>query len=85
MKELGYDVEYYLWVGVFGIKGTPAPAINTMREAVNKAVHTDQFKTALTNLGQELGYLDQPDFAKFWADDTKRIEDAVRSIGRVDA
>ena len=23
MKQLGYDVEYYLWVGVFAPKGTP--------------------------------------------------------------
>lgn len=85
MKELGYDVEYYLWVGVFGVKGTPEPAIKTMGEAINKAAHTEQFKTALTNLGQELGYLNQAEFAKFWADDSKRIEDAVRSIGRVDS
>ena len=27
--------------------------------------------------------MDQPDFAKFWDDDAKRIEDAVRQIGRV--
>ena len=46
-------------------------------EAINKAAHTDQFKTAMTNLGQELGYLDQADFAKFWDADAKRIEDAV--------
>ena len=25
MKELGYDLEYYLWVGLFAPKGTPAP------------------------------------------------------------
>ena len=37
----------------------------------------------MTNLGQEVDYLDQPDFAKFWDDDAKRIEDAVRQIGRV--
>ena len=85
LKELGYDVEYYLWVGVFGVKGTPAPAITTMREAINKAAHTEQYKTALANLGQDLGYLDQPEFAKFWAEDTKRIEDAIRTIGRVDS
>ena len=24
MKELGYDIEYYLWVGLFAPKGTPA-------------------------------------------------------------
>ena len=51
--------------------------------AVDKAAHSDQFKTALANLGQELAYLDQPEFAKFWAADAKRIEDAVHPIGSV--
>ncbi len=49
----------------------------------DKAAHTDTFKTAITNLGQELGYLDQPEFAKFWDADATRIEGAVRQIGRV--
>ena len=84
MKELGYEVEYYLWVGVFAPKGTPDAVITYLRDAINKAAHTDQFKTAMTNLGQELGYLDQADFKKFWDADTKRIEDAIRQIGRVD-
>jgi tripartite-type tricarboxylate transporter receptor subunit TctC len=84
MKELGYDVEYYLWVGMFAPKGTPANVITVLREALNRAAHSDQFKTALTNLGQELDYLDQPDFVTFWAADTKRIEEAVRQIGKVE-
>ena len=29
--------------------------------------------------------LERPEFAKFWANDAKRIEDAVRQIGRVDS
>ena len=85
MKELGFDVEYYLWVGVFTPKGTPANVVTVMRDALNKAAHTEQFKTAMNNLGQDVDYLDQPDFAKFWAEDSKRIEDAVRQIGRVDS
>jgi tripartite-type tricarboxylate transporter receptor subunit TctC len=84
MKESGYNIEYYLWVGVFAPKGTPDNVITFMRDAIKKAAHTDQFKTALTNLGQELGYLDQPEFKKFWDADTKNIEDAIRQIGRVD-
>ncbi len=32
LKELGYDVEYYLWVGIFAPKGT-APAIVTASRA----------------------------------------------------
>jgi len=83
MKELGYDIEYYLWVGLFAPKGTPASVVSYLRTNVDKAVHTDLFKTAITNLGQELGYQDQPEFAKFWDTDAKRIEGAVKEIGRV--
>lgn len=83
MKQLGYDIEYYLWVGLFAPKGTPANVTNFMRDAVKKAVVTEQFKTAITNLGQDMGYLDGPDFAKFWDADAKRIEAAVNAIGKV--
>jgi len=82
-KEAGYDLEYYFWVGLFAPKGTPEPVIKTLRTAVDTAAHSAQFKTALENLGQELAYLDQPEFAKFWAADAKRMEDAIHQIGRV--
>lgn len=84
MKELGFDVEYYLWVGIWGIKGTPESAITYLRGAIDKAAHSDDFNKALTNLGQELDYLDQPAFAKFWNEDTQRIEAAVRQIGKIE-
>ncbi len=83
MKELGYDIEYYLWVGMFAPKGTPETVVTYLRENFRKAANTDQFKAALTNLGQELDYLDQPEFAKFWDADAARIESAVKDIGRV--
>ena len=84
LKELGFNVEYYLWVGVFAPKGTPDAVIATLRDVFNKAAHTDQFKAALVNLGQDLAYLDQPEFAKFWDADAKRIQEAVREIGKVE-
>jgi len=83
MKELGFDVEYYLWVGMFAPKGTPDNVVAYLRESLKKAAFSDPFKTAITNLGQELEYLDGPDFAKFWDADAKRIEAAVNLIGRV--
>ena len=83
MKELGYDIEYYLWVGLFAPKGTPQSVVDYLRPVLDKAAHSNEFKTAITNLGQELGYLDQPEFKKFWDADAARIEAAVRSIGRV--
>jgi len=83
MKELGYNIEYYLWVGMFAPKGTPPQVVTYLRGALDKAAHSDVFKTAITNLGQELGYLDQPEFAAFWDADAQRIENAVHTIGRV--
>jgi len=82
-KELGYDLEYYFWVGIFAPKGTPAPIVNTLREGLDKAAHSKQFLDTLENLGQELAYMDQPEFTKFWATDAKRQEDAINAIGRV--
>jgi tripartite-type tricarboxylate transporter receptor subunit TctC len=82
-KEQGYDLEYYFWVGLFAPKGTPAPIINILREGVNKAAHSKQFLDTLDNLGQELAYMDQPEFTTFWAADAKRQEDAINAIGRV--
>ena len=78
-KELGYDLEYYFWVGMFAPKGTPAPIITTLRDGLNKAAHSKQFLDTLDNLGQELAYMDQPEFAKFWAADAKRKEDAINA------
>ena len=82
LKELGYDVEYYLWVGIFAPKGTPQAIVTTLRAAIDKAVYSEQFKTTLTNIGQELAYLDGPDFQKFWDIDGKRTDEAVIAIGR---
>ena len=84
VKELGYDLEYYLWVGIFAPKGVPAPVVATLRETVKKAALSDQFKQLMANLGQEVDYLDQPEFAAFWDKDAARIEEAVRQIGKVD-
>jgi len=83
LKELGYDVEYYLWVGLFAPKGTPAPVIATLSAALDKAAGSEQFKSVLTNLGLEYAYLNAKDFATFWDADAKRSDAAVKLIGRV--
>jgi tripartite-type tricarboxylate transporter receptor subunit TctC len=84
MKELGYDIEFYLWVGLFAPKGTPEPIVTKIRDFTREAAMTPKFKELMANLGQEVDYLDQAEFKTFWDADAKRVEDAVRSIGRVD-
>ncbi len=83
MKESGLDVEFYLWVGLFAPKGTPNDAVAKLREEAKKAVASDQFKQSIHNLNDEVAYLDQPDFAKFLETDSKRVENAIRQIGKL--
>ncbi len=83
LKELGYHVEYYLWVGLFAPKGVPPQIVSILSTGIDKASHSPQFTAALTNLGLDLDYLDPGAFAKFWAEDTKRVVEAVDEIGRV--
>jgi tripartite-type tricarboxylate transporter receptor subunit TctC len=84
LKERGYDVVYYLWVGLFVPKGTPAAIVSTLSNAIDKAAASSQFATAIANIGLEPSYLPAADFAKFWDEDAKRSDDAVRQIGKVE-
>ena len=46
--------------------------------SVQEAAATEQFAKAIDNIGDVLAYQDQPEFAKFWDEDAKRVEDAAR-------
>ena len=56
--------------------------MTTLRTAIGKAAHSAEFIAALGNAGQELAYLDGPDFQMFWDIDGRRTDEAVISIGR---
>jgi tripartite-type tricarboxylate transporter receptor subunit TctC len=71
-------------VGLFAPKGTPDPIIAILRDASKKAAADEKFKQAMSNLGQDVAYLDQAEFKAFWDADAKRVEDAVHSIGKVE-
>ena len=79
LKELGYDVEFSLWVGLFAPKGTPDAIVNKLRAEFEEGRRREQFKKAIDNIGDVVAYLDQPEFAKFWDEDAKRVEAAVQA------
>src|SRR5437870_11514763 len=39
-KELGYDIEFYIWAGLFVPAGTPAPLVKTLRDTVRQTVNS---------------------------------------------
>jgi tripartite-type tricarboxylate transporter receptor subunit TctC len=83
MKEKGFDFTYYLWVGLFALKGTPAAIVSALVAGIDKAGASPQFNAAMTNVGLEPTYQSAADFAKFWDEDAKRAEDTISQIGKV--
>jgi tripartite-type tricarboxylate transporter receptor subunit TctC len=83
-KELGYDVEYYLWIGLFGPKSLPAPIMKAWRDAVRQAVEDPAFKSALEKVQSPLAYQDADEFQKWWDADSARLAEVIKKIGKVE-
>jgi tripartite-type tricarboxylate transporter receptor subunit TctC len=83
MKELGYDVDYYVWTGLFAPKATPPEVIKVIREATRQAVNSVEFKTAIENMRTTVTYLDADEFRVFWEKEIKTLSQVVRLIGKI--
>ena len=66
LKELGMNVENYMWVGLVAPKKTPAPVVEKLREMMAKAVKDKAFIEAIEKLGGEVHYMNGDALAKFW-------------------
>ena len=83
-KELGYDVEFYIWSGVFAPAATPSPVVTRLREVVKTAATSQEFRNAMEKVSTPVSYLDAPEFAKYWERDARRLAVAVEKIGKVE-
>ena len=83
-KELGYDIEFYIWAGVFAPKGTPEPVMRTLRDGMRQVVEEPEFKASMGKIETPIAYLDAPEFQKFWDKDAKMLADAIKRAGRIE-
>ena len=83
LKELGYDAQYYQWNGVFTQTKVPEPIITILRQALAKAVKDPEFIKAMDKVGSGIDYLDRDEFRPWWDADSRKTEETVRAIGKV--
>jgi len=82
-KSMGYDIEAYLWVGLFTTAGMPEPTFNKMRELIRKAANDPGFKQTLEKVRVVPDYRDAPEFQKFFDADYKRMAAVIKKIGKL--
>lgn len=83
LKEAGYDVEAYLWVGLFATGGTPEATLAKLRDVIRKSVADPAFQDAMHKADVVIDYRDAPQFKEFFDNDYKRLAGAVKKIGKL--
>ena len=84
MKELGYDVECYLWTALFVPKNVPPAVVRVLRDATRQAVQDPEFRNAMEKIQTPIAYQDADEFNVWWAEDARRLAAVVKRIGRVE-
>jgi tripartite-type tricarboxylate transporter receptor subunit TctC len=79
-KELGYDLETYLWVGLFTTAGMPEPTLKAMRDLIRRAINDPMYQQAMQKANVDIDYRDTPEFVRFFREDHKRLGAAVHRI-----
>jgi tripartite-type tricarboxylate transporter receptor subunit TctC len=84
LKELGYDVEYYLWAALFAPRGVPPTVLATLREATRRAVQDPEFRSAMDKVETPIAYQDADEFRVWWDADARRLAAVIKQIGRAE-
>lgn len=84
LKELGYDVTFAQWSGLFVPAGTPDAVIQKLRAAADKAAHDPKVLDTIQHAGSPVLYMDAPEFQAYWKADAAKMTEAVRKIGKVE-
>jgi len=84
MKEQGFDVEFYIWAGVFAPAGLPPDVRARITAAVRQSAQDPEFVKALANVNTPVSYKEGKDFDQFLETDTKRLAEVVRKMGKTE-
>jgi len=84
MKEQGFDVEFYIWAGVFTPAGLPPDVRDRITGAVRQAAQDPEFVKALANVNTPVNYKEGREFDAFLETDTRRLAEVVRRMGKTE-
>jgi tripartite-type tricarboxylate transporter receptor subunit TctC len=80
-RELGFPVSLDMWRGIAVPKGTPAPVIGRLQDAVERTVHSGPFKEAGKAIGFTPAYLSAAEFGRLIASDDEKLAQLMSDLG----
>ena len=83
-RELGTDVDYAQWSGLFVPAATPEPVVKRLRDAARAAANDERVKQVMATAGTPIQYLDTPEFQRYVDADAGKMAEVVKRIGKVE-
>ena len=81
MKELGHDVQFSLWAGLFVSSKVPAEIVEKLTKGCEQAVTSESFEDSAKKIGINLKPMYGADFDKFVKSQYKSMKDVAQSVG----
>jgi tripartite-type tricarboxylate transporter receptor subunit TctC len=71
------------WIGIFGPAHMPRPLVDALKADFASVMKTEDMRTALAQIGYDIGELDPARFARTVRDDTVLWGKLIQSIGGI--
>lgn len=81
MKELGHDVQFSLWAGVFVSSKVPGEVVEQLTKACDEAVNSDAFKESARKIGINLRPMVGQEFTDFVHREYESMKSVVNAVG----
>lgn len=78
LKELGYDLVFPVWRGVFTTKGVDEATLGEIDKAFRAVVESDDFKKFCETNSFPIKYRDHNEFQKFYEEEIKVYEELLK-------
>ncbi|WP_051236370.1 Bug family tripartite tricarboxylate transporter substrate binding protein [Ottowia thiooxydans] len=83
-REQGYDVEFYIWTGLFAPAGLSDTKLTQLRSAARKSVQDPQFMAAMSSMDTPIHHLEGAALESFLELDQQRLAAVVQKLGKLE-
>lgn len=83
-REQGFDVEFYIWSGLFAPAGLPPAKLEQLRAAARASVQDPGFVSAMATMQTPIRYLAGAEFDRFLEQDQARLSRVIKAMGKLE-
>lgn len=83
-REQGFDVEFYIWSGLFAPAGLQPAKLAQLRTAAKNATQDPGFMAAMNTMNTPIRYMEGAELDKFLDQDQKRLAGVIKAMGKLE-